>query len=233
MADEESSSRRPGFVEILREGWKSPRRRSKTTELPTENSKTTEEATATKPTNGAQTQSAATKTAAGSTAGAKPAAATTAATAGSKPPEPNLNERMEGLQGWMAEIERKQGRISFFSTVGASIAVLAAGAALYFAIATPNSASKDDFDDLETQVEVLQGQVTQATTDQNRLKALNASIQALTARVTAAEQKASQNATEIAAVKAQAQAAQQAAATPAPTPTPALPPTTTQPGSKP
>src|SRR5918996_2537902 len=164
MADEESSSRRPGFVQTLREGWKSPQRRSKTTEPPTKGSKTTEEAAATKPTNGAETHSAATKT---------------AAAAGAKPPEPNLNERMEGLQGWMAEIERKQGRITFFSTVGSAIAVLAAGAALYFAITTPNSASKDDFDDLEAQVESLQEEVTQATADQARLKALNTSIQSL------------------------------------------------------
>jgi uncharacterized protein HemX len=222
MADEESSSR-PGFVQTLREGWKSPRRRSKTTEIPTGSSKTTEEAPATKPTNGAEAKSA---------PGAKPAATTTAATAGSKPPEPNLNERMEGLQGWMAEIERKQGRITFFSTVGTAIAVLAAGAALYFAIATPNSASKDDFDDLEAQVESLQEEVTQATTDQARLKALNSSIQSLDARIAAGEQKAAQAASEIAALKSQVA---KAAATPAPTatPTPTLPPTTTQPGSKP
>jgi hypothetical protein len=222
MADEESSSR-PGFVQTLREGWKSPRRRSKTTEIPTESSKTTEEAPATKPTNGAEAKSA---------PGAKPAATTTAATAGSKPPEPNLNERMEGLQGWMAEIERRQGRITFFSTVGTAIAVLAAGAALYFAIATPNSASKDDFDDLEAQVESLQEEVTQATTDQARLKALNSSIQSLDARIAAGEQKAAQTASEIAALKSQVA---KAAATPAPTatPTPTLPPTTTQPGSKP
>jgi hypothetical protein len=223
MAEEGSSSKRPGFVQTLREGWKSPRRRSKTTEIPTESSKTTEEAPATKPTNGAEAKSA---------PGAKPAATTTAATAGSKPPEPNLNERMEGLQGWMAEIERKQGRITFFSTVGTAIAVLAAGAALYFAIATPKSASKDDFDDLKSEVRALQGEVSAATQDQASLKQLRLSIQGLDARIAAAEQKGNQNAGEIATLKQQAaQAAAQAAATPAPTP--ALPPTTTKPGSKP
>jgi uncharacterized protein YdcH (DUF465 family) len=223
MAEEGSSSRRPGFVQTLREGWKSPRRRSKTTELPTESSKTTEEAAATKPTNGAEAKLA---------PSAKPAATTTAATAGSKPPEPNLNERMEGLQGWMAEIERKQGRITFFSTVGIAIAVLAAGAALYFAIATPNSASKDDFDDLESEVRALQDEVSEATQDQASLKQLRLSIQSLDSRIAAAEQKGNQNAAEIATLKRQAA---QAAATPAPapTPTPALPPTTPKPGSNP
>jgi hypothetical protein len=210
MADKESSSRRPGFVQTLREGWKSPQRRSKTTELPTKGSKTTEEAAATKPTNGAETHSAATKT---------------AAAAGAKPPEPNLNERMEGLQGWMAEIERKQGRITFFSTVGLAIAVLAASAALYFAITTPNSASKDDFDDLESEVRTLQGQVSEATEDQANLKQLRLSVQSLDARIAAAEQKANQNATEIAAAKRQAaQAAAAAAAAPVPAPAPATPP---------
>jgi hypothetical protein len=235
MADRESSSGRPGFVQTLREGWKSPQRRSKTTELPTnatepskatESSKTTEEAPAAKSTNGAETQAAAPKTPAGSLAGTKPAAPTGDATAESKPPDPNLNERMEGLQGWMAEIERKQRRMTFFGAVAVVLAALAAGAALYLAITTPNSASKDDFDDLEAQVQTLQQQVTQATTDQNRLKAINAGIQALNTRMAAAEQNAAQQASEIAAAKAQAQAAQQAAATATPAPAPITPPTT-------
>jgi hypothetical protein len=221
MADEEkTSSQRPGFVQTLREGWKSPQRRSKTSELPTKttevskatkSSKTTEEAAATTPTNGAETRSA---------------AATTAAAAGAKPPDPNLNERMEGLQGWMAEIERKQGRITFFGTVAVAIAVLAAGAALYFAIATPDSASKDDFDDLEAQVETLQKEISQATADQARLKALNSSIQSLDARLAAGEQKTAQTASEVAALKSQvAKAAATPAVTPTPTPTPAPTPT--------
>src|SRR5687767_14452244 len=154
---------RPGFLETLRLGWKpSPRRptaltsEAKTAETPTteKSSAATEEVTATKSANGADTatkpastESAATKTAAGPTAAAEPR-------------KPNLDERMEGLQGWMAEIERKQRRLTLIGTVGTLAALLAAGAALYFAIATPNSASKDDFDDLETQVETLQGQVT-------------------------------------------------------------------------
>jgi hypothetical protein len=235
MADKESSSGRLGFAQTLREGWKPPQRRSKTTEAPTEEqmsskasepvTKTTTEAAATKSTNGAETKSAA--AGAGAAAAEKPSttpAATEPATgpaAGPKTADPNLSERMEGLQGWMAEIERKQRRMTFFGAVAVALAALAAAAGLYLAITTPNSASKDDFDDLEAQVEVLQGQVTQATTDQNRLKALNASIQDLATRVAASEQKANQQASEIAAVKAQAQAAQQAAATATPAPTPA------------
>jgi hypothetical protein len=245
MAEEETRARRPGFAQILREGWKPPQRRSKTAEAPTveaassktaeaptveatsskateQPTKPTAEATATKSTNGAETQSAATK----------PAAESTAAEAAGPKPEPNLSERMEGLQGWMAEIERKQRRMTYFGAVGVALAALAAAAGLYLAITTPNSASKDDFDDLEAQVESLQEEVTQATADQARLKALNSSIQSLDARIAAGEQKAAQTASEIAALKSQVA---KAAATPAPTatPTPTPPPTTTQPGSKP
>ena len=106
---------------------------------------------------------------------------------------------MEGVQGWMAELERKQGRMTYFGAAATALAVLAAAAALYLAITTPNSASKDDFDDLEAQVQTLQEQINQATADQARLKALNSSIQSLDSRVAASEQKANQQASEIAA----------------------------------
>src|SRR6266536_681249 len=75
------------------------------------------------PKGGNGTKPAATKEA------AKPAA-TTAEEAKAKAPDPNLQERMEGLQGWMAEIERKQGRMTYFGLAAVVIAILAAGAAL-------------------------------------------------------------------------------------------------------
>jgi hypothetical protein len=216
MADMESRSRRPSFVETLREGWKPPQRRSKMADpsarteasTATESAEATKEAAATKTPNGASTKPAATRTG-----------------AGASPPEPNLMERLEGVQGWMAELERKQGWMTYFGAAATALAVLAAAAALYLAITTPNSASKDDFDDLEAQVQTLQEQINQATADQARLKALNSSIQSLDSRVAASEQKANQQASEIAAVKAQAQAAQQAAATATPAPAPTTPTT--------
>ena len=230
MADVEYGSRRSRFLQTLREGWKPPQRRSKATDpstkttdaaKATEGSPATKEAAATKAASGADTMSAAPRT-----ASTKSAATETAA--GSKPPDPNLTERMEGVQGWMAELERKQRRMTYFGAAATALAVLAAAAALYLAITTPNSASKDDFDDLEAQVQTLQEQINQATADQARLKALNSSIQSLDSRVAASEQKAAQNASEIAALKTQvAQAAAAAAATPAPAPaatTPTTPP---------
>jgi uncharacterized protein HemX len=214
MAEQESNPGRRGFLETLRLGWKPPRERSKTAERTTAS-------IGAKPTNGPPATPATPPLPAKPTTGPgeKEAAAT--------PPAPNLQERMEGLQGWMAEIERKQGRITYFGAAAALLAVVAAGAALYFAVTTPNSASKDDFDDLEAQVQTLQEEVARATADQTRLKSLNATIESLSTRLAASEQKANQNAAEIAAVKqAQAQAAQQAAATttPAPTPAPTTPP---------
>jgi uncharacterized protein HemX len=211
MAEQESNPGRPGFLETLRLGWKPPRARSKTAEQTTASigAKATNGTPATPATPGAPSTGV----------GDKGAAAT--------PPAPNLQERMEGLQGWMAEIERKQGRMTYFGAAAACLAVVAAGAALYFAVTAPNSASKDDFDDLEAQVQTLQEGVAQATADQTRLKALNATIQSLSTRLAASEQKANQNAAEIAAVKkAQAQAAQQppTTTTPAPAPAPTTPP---------
>ena len=73
-------------------------------------------------------------------------------------PEPNLQERMEGLQGWMAEIERKQGRLTYFGIAGIVFALLAGGAALYIGLAAKNdSATKDDVDALTKKVDAAAG----------------------------------------------------------------------------
>jgi hypothetical protein len=211
MADQESGTRRPGFIDTLRHGWKPGGR--------TEAAESSAEPTAT------AGQSASGESGSRSSAPEWPAGA------GAKP-APNLNERMEGLQGWMAEVERKQRRTTFFGTAALILALAAAGAALYLAITTPDSASKDDFDDLEAQVETLQSEVAESAQNENALKSAQASVQALEQRVVAAEQRASKNAAELAKVKAQAQAAQQAAtaAQTAATTTPATTPAT--PGAK-
>jgi chromosome segregation ATPase len=234
MAEEESAPRRRGFMDTLREGWKPPQRRAEdamTTETATteRSTKPTEEVAAAKSGDGAATKDAngaETATKAEST-GTKAAAAKAGE---EKPPDPNFAERMEGLQGWMAELERKQRRTTLLATIGTVLALLAAGGAVYLGVANPTSASKDDFDDLEAQVETLQQQISAATADQNRLKQINTTLESLNARMSAAEQRASQTASQIAATKAQAQAAQQAATAaqqaaaatpPAPAPAPA------------
>jgi hypothetical protein len=110
-------------------------------------------------------------------------AATTAAQP--KSPESNLQERIEGLQGWMAELERKLARTTYFGAMAVLIAIAAAGAALYLGITNKNdSATKDDVDSLKARVDALQSAVTKnskATQDtiNNSIAQLQGSIQAL------------------------------------------------------
>jgi uncharacterized protein HemX len=135
----------------------------------------------------AQAKSAATKTAAGST------------------PEPNLQERMEGLQGWMAEIERKQGRITYFGAAGLLIAVLIAGAGLYFGLTTKSdSATKSDVDALTKKVDALQAAATKNSKDTQN--ALNASVAQLQTSIAALQKQAGQNSANIATLQSQATA---------------------------
>ena len=121
---------------------------------------------------------------------------------------------MEGLQGWMAEIERKQGRMTFFSAAGTLVAVVAAGAALYFAITTKSdSATKDDLDALKQELDGIKQQVSKSTQGQasvqNSIDSLNQQIDALT-------KQQAQNAADIASLKSRP-AAGVGTVTPAPT----------------
>jgi hypothetical protein len=119
-----------------------------------------------------------------------------------KAPEPNLQERMEGLQGWMAELERKQARLTYFGAAGVLIAVLAAGAALYFGLTAKNdSATKGDVDDLTKQVQSLQSAVTKNTKDTQN--ALNATVTGLQATIAELQKKQAQDAANISTLQAQ------------------------------
>src|SRR3954453_15919336 len=71
-----------------------------------------EETTATRP---KKSEKAGNGTQRGPKEEAQPAAATPVAgnpAAGATTPEPNLQERIEGLQGWMAEIQGQRARLS-------------------------------------------------------------------------------------------------------------------------
>ncbi len=149
--------------------------------------------------NGAKSDEAKAKEAAKE--GATPTAAK--GDAGSKAPEPNLQERMEGLQGWMAEIERKQGRITYFGAAGLLIAILAAGAALYFGLTTKSdSATKSDVDALTQKVDALQAAASKNSKDTQN--ALNASAAQLQSSISALQRQQSQNAAGIATLQSQA-----------------------------
>ncbi len=155
--------------------------------------------TATKPGDGAEP---ATKegqpTAAGSTA-AKP-------TEGAKTPEPNLQERIEGLQGWMAEIERKQARITYFGGLALLLALAAAGVALYFGLTTNSEgAKKSDLDALTSRVNSLQGAVSKNSKDTQN--ALNASIAQLQQSISGLQKQQAQASATISTLQSQIAAA--------------------------
>lgn len=152
----------------------------------------------------------ATKAAAKAPNGGKPTAAKETkppakAAAGAKAPDPNVQERIEGLQGWMAEIERRQGRTAYFGAVAVLIAIAAAGAALYFGITAKNdSATKGDVDALKERVDALQSSVTKNTKDTQNT--INATIATLQSSIQALQKQQAQNAASISTLQSQAAA---------------------------
>ncbi len=123
-----------------------------------------------------------------------------------KGPEPNLQERMEGLQGWMAEIERKQGRMTYFGAAGLLIAILVAGAALYFGLTTKSdSATKSDVDALTKKVDALEAAATKNSKDTQA--ALNASVAQLQSSISVLQKQGAQNSANIATLQSQATSA--------------------------
>jgi uncharacterized protein HemX len=153
--------------------------------------------------------------------------------AGATTPQPNLQERMEGLQGWMAEIERKQARITYFGGLALLLALAAAGAALYFGLTThSDSASKDDLDSLTNRVNSLQGAVTKNSKDTQN--ALNASIAQLQQSISGLQKQQAQAQATISTLQSQvaAGALNKNATTPSVTPTtPGAATTTTTPNN--
>jgi uncharacterized protein HemX len=199
---------------------------------------TSEETTATKPVtegkeagkDGDDAQAAAKREPA---AEAKPTAPANP-TAGPKTPEPNLQERMEGLQGWMAEIERKQARITYFGGLALLLALGAAGAALYFGLtAHSDSATKSDLDALTTRVDSLTGAVKKNSKDTQN--AINASIAQLQQSISGLQKQQSQAAANISTLQSQvaAGALNKKAAAGGATTTPGATPTTTTTPKKP
>jgi uncharacterized protein HemX len=134
---------------------------------------------------------------------AKPTATTAAAA--KRTPDANLQERMEGMQGWMAEIERKQGRMTYFGIAGLVIAILAAGAALYFGLtAKSDSATKGNLDALTKRIDALEAAATKNSKDTQA--ALNSSVSQLQQSIAAVQKQQTQNAASIASLQAQASA---------------------------
>jgi uncharacterized protein HemX len=150
------------------------------------------------------------------------------AVAAKQVPAPNMQERIEGVQGWMAEIERRQGRMTYFVAVAVLIAILASGAALYFGITAKNdnSDTTGDLNSLETKVDSLEQAVSQSTEDTQ--DTINNSISQLQGSIADLQKKQAQDAANISTLQSQVQSALKRASTPTPAPAPA-PGTTTTP----
>jgi uncharacterized protein HemX len=214
-----------------------PRIRMPRITLPGRASRTaSEKTTATKPLPSAEAGnggSAATeaKPAEARSATATPGEATPAAAA---TPTPNLQERIEGLQGWMAEIERKQARLTYFGGLALLLALAAAGAGLYFGLtAHSDSATKNDLDSLEERVDSLQGAVAKNSKDTQ--DALNASIAQLQQSISGLQKQQAQASANISTLQSQVASGalnKNATTTPAPT-TPGATTTTTTTPNKP
>jgi uncharacterized protein HemX len=103
---------------------------------------------------------------------------------------------MEGVQGWMAEIERKQTRMTRFGGAAAILAVLASAGALALGVINQqNAATEDDLDGLTEQVNELGASVKSQT--EKQLKVINAKISGIEERLTTLEALQAQQATEI------------------------------------
>jgi uncharacterized protein HemX len=162
----------------------------------------------------------------------KPPAKKPAAAAKAAPADPNLQERMAGLQGWMAEIERRQGRLMYFGGAALVIAILAAGAALYFGLtAKSDSASKSNVDEIKTKVDQLQAAATKSSKDTQQ--ALNASAAQLQASIAALQKQQAQNAANISTLQGQVASGAAGKGAAGTTITPVTPSTTTTTPKKP
>jgi hypothetical protein len=157
-----------------------------------------------------------TKATAAKTDASKPTSAKGASSA--KKPPPDLPGRIDGLRGWLDQIERKQSRMTYFMVAGILIALATAGVALYLGITNnQDSATTSDLDGVKDQISKLES--GQATT-QSQLKAINAQLSVLNGRVTTAERSAQ-------AAKQQAAASSAAGANALPSLTPTTPTPTT------
>ena len=130
-----------------------------------------------------------------------------AANPGDEPkPKPNMEERIEGLQGWMAEIERKQERMTRFGGAAVILAVLAAGGAIALGVINQqNAASEDDVDELTEKVNELGASLKSGT--EKQLKALGGRIDGLEQQVATLQQTQAQNTQDIAKLKSNQAAA--------------------------
>jgi cell division protein FtsB len=121
---------------------------------------------------------------------------------------------MEGVQGWMAEIEKKQERTSRVGGIAVLLAIAAAGGALALGILNKqDAATQDDIDELTEKVNALGASVERQT--ESQLKAINQRLATVEQQIASLNQRQRQTESQI--EKLQTASAAAAAAPPADT----------------
>ena len=150
------------------------------------------------------------------------AEAKTESKAGQKPaakPTGNIEDRMEGVQGWMAELEKRQERTSRVGGIALLLAILASGGALALGIINKqDAATTEDVDELTSKVNALGASVEKQT--ETQLKGINERLGSLERQLASLNERQRKTEADIATlrqnVNAAAADAAAAAARPAP-----------------
>jgi hypothetical protein len=95
------------------------------------------------------------------------------------------HERIDGLRAWIAQVDRKLGIRTYAFAAASILALAAAAVAIVFALQLQeDSATKEDLDELRSQIGAVEESATEAAQDDlstlnDRLDALEADVEAL------------------------------------------------------
>jgi chromosome segregation ATPase len=107
---------------------------------------------------------------------------------------------MDGLLGWMTEMERRQGKITYFGGAAVSLAIGAAVLAILLALFTEaDSVTEEDFQDLQEKV---------SGTTELELKGLSETIGSLDQRIEHQERQLRQGGEQVGALRSELQTLQ-------------------------
>ena len=116
-------------------------------------------------------------------------------------PIANIEERMEGVQGWMAELEKTPGAHKRVGGIALLLAVLAAGGALALGILNKqDAATTDDVDELTAKVNALGSSVEKQT--ETQLKGINERLGSLERQVASLNERQRKAEADIATLRA-------------------------------
>lgn len=165
---------------------------------------------------------ASSKTAASKAASSKTTSSKAAVPKGKRKPPPDIPGQIDGLRGWVDQIERKQNRMTWIAAAGLLVALAAAGVALYFGITTHNDAATEgDLNGVRNELSTLSGEVDAANKGK---KSVGQQITALQSQVQGLESRNQQLTQQISSLRQQGGAASPAIPGATPTaPTPAQP----------